>query len=172
MVNPATNENHVADNGSEDLTIINGDEFDDQGGLENPRAVAVNQYSNKIYVVNYTSNNVSIVDGDQPRHQRQRGSVSLGAVLNAMRDEIDVTTVGMNSHHHQHIYSVSRSLQPLLRQASYVYPTTNKAYVSNFIYDGAVTMIDGSNDSTGSVLVGNYPDCGRRQFAVAPGRTW
>ena len=160
-VNPATNEIYVADNGSEDLTIINGatNSTIRVGVGSNPRAVAVNQYSNKIYVVNYTSNNVSIVDGAT----NNVSNVSVGAspsalALNAMRDEIYVANSGDGT---VTIINTSTLATTIIAAGSPqgidVDPITNKAYVSNFIYDGAVTMIDGSTDSTGSVLVGNYP---------------
>jgi len=161
-VNPVTNKIYVADNGSEDLTIIDGatNSTTKVGVGTFPRAVAVNQYSNKIYVVNYTSNNVSIVDGATLSVTDVNvGSSPSALALNPMRDEIYVANTGDGT-----VTIINTStLTPTTIAAGTspegidVDPITNKAYASSFLSDGAVTMIDGSNDSTGSVLVGNYP---------------
>ena len=64
-VNPVTNKIYVANNGSDNVTVIDGS--DEQHGnrirRHHPYAVAVNPVTNKIYVANYGSNTFTVIDG-------------------------------------------------------------------------------------------------------------
>ncbi|MFM7293962.1 MAG: YncE family protein, partial [Burkholderiales bacterium] len=64
-VNPVTNKIYVANNGSNNVTVIDGatNTTTTVAVGTTPWAVAVNPVTNKIYVANYDSANVTVIDG-------------------------------------------------------------------------------------------------------------
>ena len=119
-VNPVTNKIYVANNSSNDVTVIDGatNTTSTVTAGTGPTAVAVNPVTNKIYVANLNSNNVTVIDG----------ATNLTSTV----------TVGMNP------------------TAVAVNPVTNKIYVAN-LNSNNVTVIDGVANTTTSVVAGTNP---------------
>src|SRR5438876_54073 len=66
-INPVTNKIYVANNSSNDITVIDGATNSTtlvrDANAKQPRSVAINPVTNKVYVTNSASNNVTVVDG-------------------------------------------------------------------------------------------------------------
>ncbi len=120
-VNPVTNKIYVANNGSANVTVIDGatNVTTTVSAGTNPYAVAVNPVTNKIYVANSGSANVTVIDG----------ATNVTSTVNA----------GTNP------YAVA------------VNPVTNKIYVANS-WSANVTVIDGATNVTSTVNAGTNPD--------------
>lgn len=119
-VNPATNKIYVANQNSNNVTVIDGATNSTVTVAVGwaPQAVAVDAAINKIYVANANSNTVTVINGANN----------------------STATVGVGS-------------QPMAIAAN---PLTNKIYISNY-RGNSVTVIDGATNSTSTVAVGNYP---------------
>ena len=159
-VNSATNKIYTANCGSNDVAIIDGATnltTTVAAGIY-PRAVAIDPFINKIYVVNYGSANVSVIDGAT----NLVTSVSVGSspaavVVNPVSGQAYVTNSGSGTA--TVIDETSLATTTVIAGGSPnsidVNPVSNKAYLTNNVWDGTVTMIDGSNDSTTFVSLGN-----------------
>ena len=119
-VNPVTNKIYVANQGSDNVTVIDGTDNSTTtvAAGAHPLAVAVNPVTNKIYIPNRATANVTVIDG----MDNSTTTVAAGAYSRAVA----------------------------------VNPVTNKIYVAN---DGSsnVTVIDGMDHSTTTVATGAEP---------------
>jgi YVTN family beta-propeller protein len=134
---------------------------------QTPVAIAVNTVTNKIYVVNQTDNDVTVIDGATSATL----TVSVGAnpvavAVNTLTNKVYVVnniglfgsngTVTVIDGATNNTSTVSVGGNP---QAVAVNPMTNKIYVVNngFGSNGTVTVIDGATNSTSTVMVGGDP---------------
>ncbi|MGB8888903.1 MAG: YncE family protein [Candidatus Korobacteraceae bacterium] len=125
-----------------------------------PVAVDVNSVTNKIYVANANSNNVTVIDGAT----NSTATVPAGwdpqaVVVNAITNKIyvanaDGNTVTVIDGTNNHTVTVGVGYEPMAIAAN---PVTNKIYVSNY-RGNSVTVIDGATNSTSTVAVGSYPE--------------
>ena len=116
----------------------------------NPQAVAVNPVTNKIYVVNFRSHNVTVIDGANGTTKTVGvGTFPSDIAVNPVTNKIYVTNSysnnvtiidGMNDT--TKMVEVGRSPRAIA-----VNPVTNKIYVVNSS-SNSVTVIDGANDTT------------------------
>jgi YVTN family beta-propeller protein len=115
-VNPVTNKIYVANQSSNNVTVIDGftNITNTVAAGSQPAAVAVNPVTNKIYVANPNSSDVTVIDGAT----NSPTTVGLGAGAFP-------TAVAVNS-------------------------VTNKIYVPN-AFNNPVTVIDGATNSTSTV---------------------
>jgi len=128
-----------------------------------PGGVAVNSVTNKIYVTNTGSNNVTVVNG--PNHTTTTvpvGTQPIAVAVNPVTNKIYVANFGsanvtvIDGADHSTV-TVPAGTTP---QAIAVNSVTNKIYVAN--KDGSnVTVIDGADNSTVTVPAGTEP------FAIA-----
>ncbi|MGA8878386.1 MAG: YncE family protein [Candidatus Korobacteraceae bacterium] len=124
-----------------------------------PVAITFNPATNKIYVVNQNSNNVTVIDGVTYK----TNTVATGATPNAIAvnsatnkiyvangnsDSVTVINGANNS-----TASVSVGDYPIAVAAN---PVTNKIYVANY-YANNVTVIDGTTNHTTTVSTGSRP---------------
>jgi YVTN family beta-propeller protein len=124
-----------------------------------PKSAAVNPATNKIYVANSSSNNVTVIDGAT----NATTTVSVGAypsavavnpvtnriyVANQFSDNVTVIDGATNA-----TTTVSAGSGP---GAVAVNPVTNKIYVAN-IHSNNVTVIDGATNATATVSAGTWP---------------
>jgi YVTN family beta-propeller protein len=121
-VNPVTNKIYVANQGSANVTVIDGatNGTTTVAAGSTPAEAAVNPVTNKVYVTNYYGANMTVIDG---------------------------ATNGTTT--------VAAGTYPL---AVAVNPVTNKVYVTNSD-NSRVTVIDGSRNLTVPVTTGNSPNC-------------
>lgn len=124
-----------------------------------PIAVAVNPATNKIYVANQNSNNVTVIDGTTYR----TGTVPVGALpgsvaVNSVTNMIYVAnengdTVSVINGANNSTATVASGRLPI---AVAVNSVTNKIYVANQ-NSGTATVINGATNTTSSVPVGQSP---------------
>ena len=81
-INPVTNKIYVANQGSVNVTVIDGatNSTTTVAAGSNPRAVAINPVTNKIYVANESSNDVTVIDGAPSTFTQHRTSVTMAGV--------------------------------------------------------------------------------------------
>ena len=170
-INPVTNKIYVANEGSSDVTVIDGATNTVVATVmagTTPFAVAINPVTNKIYVANRGSDNVTVIDGatntvvttvvagTSPR------AVAINPVTNkiyvANQDSANVTVI--NGANNTVVTTVASGSSPT---AVAVNPVTNKIYVANFISNN-VTVIDGATNTITTVAVGTGP----RAIAINP----
>jgi YVTN family beta-propeller protein len=119
-----------------------------------PRAVAVNPVTNKIYVANVNSNDITVIDGAT----NATSTVTVGAspltiainlvtnkiyVANQISNDVTVIDGATNA-----TFTVAVGASP---RAIAINPVTNKIYVANFgdgINPSTVTVIDGATNMT------------------------
>ena len=126
----------------------------------NPYAVAVNPVTNKVYVANIYSNNVTVIDGatnatttvatDSEPHavavNPATNKIYVANFNNASVTVIDGTTNDTTT--------VPAGTGPF---AVAVNPVTNKIYVANIFGSASVTVIDGATNGTTTVPAGEIP---------------
>lgn len=124
-----------------------------------PGGVAVNSVTNKIYVTNSGSNNVTVVNG--PNHMTTTVPVGTGpaaVAVNPVTNKIYVANMGsanitvIDGANHS-TFTVPAGTTP---QAIAVNSVTNKIYVANKDANN-VTVIDGADNSTATVPAGTEP---------------
>jgi YVTN family beta-propeller protein len=124
-----------------------------------PRAICVNPSTNKIYVANYNSDNVTVIDGatdstttvvagDAPFAICINPNTNRIYTANQYSDDVTVIDGATNS-----TTTVAAGDAP---RAISVNPKTNKIYVANYNSDN-VTVIDGATNSTTTVVAGDAP---------------
>ena len=124
-----------------------------------PVAVAINPVTNKIYVVNQNSNNVTVIDGvTYSTVTVAVGSAPQAVAVDATIDKIYVAnqnsdTVTVIDGTNNSTATVGVGINPMAVAAN---PVTNKIYVSNY-RGNSVTVIDGATNSTLTVAAGSYP---------------
>lgn len=131
-----------------------------------PQAVAVNPSTNKIYVANRESNNVTVIDGtDNSTVNVTVGSGASDIAVNTVTNKIYVANTLANTV--TVIDGVNNSTATIavgnFPVAIEINPLTNKIYVANQSSNTA-TIIDGADNSTTSIAVGTNP----RALAVNP----
>ena len=126
----------------------------------NPNRVAVNTVTNKIYVANFVSNNVTVINGadNSTLATVPAGSGPSDIVANTGTNKIYV--VNVNSNNVTVINGADNTTATVAVGSNptdiAVNPSTNKVYVTNSSSD-TVTVIDGTNNSTATVTAGNSP---------------
>ncbi len=162
-VNPATNRIYVANEGSDDVTVIDGATNAVLATVpvgDMPRRLAVNPATNKVYVANWLGNSVSVIDGATnavtatipiaaPRDLAINASANRVYVLDANHKlvVIDGATDAI-------LANVSTGTTP---SAIVVNPATNRIYVAN-ASSYTVTVVDGaSNAVLATVSTGLIP---------------
>jgi len=185
-VNPVTNKIYVANssggnNGNGTVTVIDG--ADNSTATVNagsyPLAIAVNSATNKVYVVNnsnaygeFATGTVTVIDGAT----NQTATVTVGLNPIALTVNPDTNKVYIVNNHTGSdsvtvIDGVTNSTDTVSvgpdPGAIAVNPATGKVYVVNLgagpcqtspNWDGTVTVIDGTDNSTTTVPVGLHPD--------------
>ena len=164
-VNPVTNKIYVANQGSPNLTVIDGatNTTTTVAAGTNPNAVAVNPVTNKIYVANLFSNNVTVIDGaTNTTTTLTAGANPYSVAVNPVTNQIYVANNGSNNvtvidGATNTTTAVAAGTNP---EAVAVNPVTNTIYVANTTSNN-VTVIDGATNTTTTVAAGATP------FAVA-----
>jgi YVTN family beta-propeller protein len=127
---------------------------------QGPRSVAVNPVTNKIYVPNYGSNNVTVIDGatnSTTTVTDPNANAPLAVVVNPVTNKIYVVNFGSNNV--TVIDGATNSTttvtdpnadgpSPMGPSPLAVNPVTNQIYVLN---GGNITVIDGATNSTTTV---------------------
>lgn len=135
---------------------------------QQPMAVAVNETTNKAYVVNHNSSSVTVIDG---KTRTVAATIKTGAgpeaiAVNAVTNRVYTANSGENS-----VTVIDGAIDTVVgtvRTGSNcnnlaVNPTTNKIYVTNN-FGHSVTVIDGATNTATTVRVGQGP----RGIAVNP----
>lgn len=163
-VNPASGWIYVANNGSANVTAINGATHAASAiaAGTNPRAIAVNPATNRIYVANNGSANVTIINGSDnsvvttvavastPRAIAVNPATNKIYVANEGGDSVSVIDGATNAV----VATPAVGDQP---RAIAINPATNRVYVANFNGD-SVSVIDGATDTvSATVTVGVDP---------------
>jgi YVTN family beta-propeller protein len=128
-----------------------------------PVALAANPVTNKIYVANLNSNNVTVIDGATNIMTTVAAGTNPNAVaVNQVTNKIYVTNETSNDVTVIDGATNATTTVPAGTWPRFVAvdPVTNKIYVANFT-SGNVTVIDGSTNATTTVAAGTKP------FAVA-----
>ena len=159
-VNPLSNMVYVANSGSNDVTVINGanNSAARVSVHSYPRAVAIDPFSNKILVANYSSGDVSIIDGPTNSVSNVTvGTNPTAAAVDPVHSRFYVTSSGSGT--------VTEIDEPTLANTAInvgssptaidVDPLTNRVYLTNSIWNGTVTTMDATDDSTMSVELGS-----------------
>ncbi len=121
-----------------------------------PYSVVVNPVTNKIYVANFTSNTVTVIDGSSNTVNTVAvGSTPVNVAVNPVTNKIYV--VNYASHNVTVIDGASNSTNTIAAGSEpwsvAVNPVTNKIYVANFASHN-VTVIDGATNNTSTVAAG------------------
>ncbi len=125
----------------------------------NPMAVAVNAVTNKIYVVNRSSNNVTVVDGVTYNTVTvPTGAAPDSLAINPVTNKIYVAngnsaTVTVIDGATNRTSTIGAGVGPF---AIALNTLTNKIYVANY-NSNSVTVINGSNNGTTNINVGTGP---------------
>jgi YVTN family beta-propeller protein len=125
-----------------------------------PYAVAVNPVTNKVYVPNYSSGTVTVIDG--ATHNTATvpvGSQPYAVAVNPVTNKVYVANLGSGTvtvidGATNNTATVPVGSTPI---AAAVNPVTNKVYVANY-NDDTVTVIDGASNTTVAVPVGSNPE--------------
>ena len=158
-VNPITNKIYVANELSNNVTVIDGATNATiavpTGTI--PDAVVVNPMTNKIYVANYSSDNVTVIDGATNTTTtvptgNTPGEMAVNPVTNKIyvRTAFGVTIIDGATNN---TITVPTGQSP---EAVAVNPVTNKIYVAN-LNSNNVTVIDGATNTTTTVVAGTNP---------------
>ncbi|MBZ5658723.1 MAG: choice-of-anchor D domain-containing protein, partial [Acidobacteriia bacterium] len=124
-----------------------------------PFGVAVNPVTNKIYVANYGSNNVTVIDGATSATQTvPAGSHPVAIAVNPVTNKIYVPN--SDSSNVTVIDGATNTTQTVgagsFPYAAAVNPVTDKIYVPNANSDN-ITVIDGTTNATQTVSAGTNP---------------
>jgi YVTN family beta-propeller protein len=123
-----------------------------------PYSVAVNPVTNKIYVGNDHSSNVTVIDGaTNATVTVAAGPGAAATAVNPVTNKIYVVNTGNNitviDGATNNTTTVAAGVGAI---AVAVNPVTNKIYVTNYGSNN-VTVIDGATNNTSTVAVGTYP---------------
>ena len=124
-----------------------------------PVAIAVNARTNKIYVVNQNSNNLTIIDGATNQATTvATGLLPTALAVNPATNKIYVTNGNSNS---VTVVDGQTNHTSIVPTGGYpvgvaVNPVTNRIYVANFNANN-VTVIDGATNATSTIGVGAHP---------------
>ena len=178
--NSTTNRIYVGNRWSDNVSVIDGatyTEIDTDGNPANgitripvgyrPHGVAVNPTTNRIYVANWGSDNVSVIDGgsDTVDATIPVGGGPVGVAVNPNTNRIYVTNQG--SDNVSVIDGDSDAVETTVSVGNYPYgvaanPTTNQIYVSNYVSNSAsdnVSVMDGDKKTVVAIVpVGDDPN--------------
>lgn len=128
---------------------------------EQPMAVAVNETTNRAYIVGHNSSSVTVIDG---KSRKAVATINTGAgpeavAVNPVTNRVYTVNSGENSV--SVIDGATNTVIATVRTGSNcnnigVNPTTNKIYVTNN-FGHSVTVIDGSTNTAVNVRVGQGP---------------
>lgn len=125
----------------------------------NPVAVAVNPFTNRIYVANQNSNNITVIDG----WSNYTVTVAVGAAPAAIAMNVNTNKIYVVNENSNSVtvmdgatYATATVNVGSLPVAIAVNPNTNKIYTANF-YSNDVTVIDGATNRTTEVTAGQRP---------------
>jgi YVTN family beta-propeller protein len=128
---------------------------------QQPMAVAVNQTTNRAYVVNHNSNSITVISGETRSAIAtiRTGSGPEAIAVNPLTNRVYVANSGESSV--TVIDGTSGTAVATVRTGSNcngvaVNPTTNRIYVTNN-FGHSVTVIDGATNTTATVRVGQGP---------------
>jgi YVTN family beta-propeller protein len=162
-VNPVTNKIYVANQSSNNVTVIDGASNSTTtvaAGSDDQTSVAVNPVTNKIYVANSAVDTVTVIDGAT----NTTTSVAVGLQPQAMAVNPVTNKVYVANFEDDTVTVIDGATNTtatvgvgLFADAVAVNPVTNKIYVANY-YDGTVTVIDGATNSTSTVVAGSGPN--------------
>jgi YVTN family beta-propeller protein len=160
-INPVTNKIYIANENSDDVTVIDGATNNATTLLvgAQPHAIAVNPATNKIYVANAGSDNVTVIDGENNNTTTVPavdGPVAIA--VNSVSNKIYVANGNSGNVTVIDGATNDTTIVPvgMAPYAICVNPVTNRIYVAN-AFSNNVTVIDGDDNSTASVYVGNIP---------------
>ena len=162
-MNPVTNKIYVANQGTNDVTVIDGASNATTtvaaGGA--PFTLAVNSVANEIYVANLGSNTVTVISGaTNATLTLAAGNVPVAVGVNAVTNKAyvanvfsdDITVIDGASH--------STITVPTVYGAPWAIalnPIVNQIYVT--IVDRGLVELDGATDTTTVVRTGTEPVC-------------
>ena len=127
----------------------------------NPRSLAVNPVTNKIYIANYSGNNVTVIDGaTNATTTVATGTTPSAVAVNPLTNKIYVVNNGSNN---VTVIDGATNATSTVPVATYptavaVNPVTNKIYIgfgNNIVT--SVTVIDGETNATRTVATGHAP---------------
>jgi YVTN family beta-propeller protein len=128
---------------------------------QQPMAIAVNETTNKAYIVNHNERSVTVIDG---KTRTASATIKVGAgpeaiAVNALTNRVYVVNAGESSV--TVIDGATGSIAAMVRTGSNcnavaVNPTTNKIYVTNN-FGHSVTVIDGATNLPTTFRVGQGP---------------
>ena len=124
-----------------------------------PLALVVNTVTNKVYVANSGSNNVTVIDGASNLTASVPTGVSPSAVaVNEVTNKVYVANAGSNTVTIIDGATKATNTVPVGSDPTSVAvnPVTNEIYVAN-LYGASVTVIHGATGLTDTVKVGSYP---------------
>ena len=161
-VNPVTNKIYAGNQGSNNVTV-----FDGQTNTKTtisvgttPVGVAVNPVTNKIYVANLTSNNVTVIDGVT----NTTTAIAVGTAPQAVAVNSVTNKIYVGNRNSANVTVIDGATNTTTNVATGTLPgaialnsATNKIYVTNQITNN-VTVIDGATNTTVTVTVGTGPE--------------
>jgi len=160
-INPVTNKIYVANQNSNNVTVIDGATYNTNTIMAGaaPNAIAVNSTTNKIYVTNGNSNTVTVINGaNNSTATVATGDYPFAVAVNPVTNKIYVANYNANNvtvidGATDHPTTVNTGSNPM---ALAVNPVTNNIYIAD---NGSndVTIINGATNSTTSVAVGSHP---------------
>jgi YVTN family beta-propeller protein len=154
-VNPTTNRVYVSNNGSNNVSIVDGSTnavIATTPVGSKPMGVAVNPTTNRVYVANQGSNNVSVLDGSSNAviATIAVGTGPIEVAVNPTTNRVYVTNSQSNTASvidgasNTVIASISFASSPL---GIAVNPTTNRVYVITTGAAGVLSVIDGTSNA-------------------------
>src|SRR5271166_3157469 len=158
-VNPATNMIYVPNNGTADVTIINGINLQTSmvGAGNFPNAVAVNPVTNKIYVVNQGDGTITVINGstNQTSTIDVLGNLLVTIAVNPVTNKVYAVDLSNND-----VVAIDGATQQFtdvavgaLPQGIAVNTVTNQIYVANYCGNDPNCPTNGTG--TVSVINGN-----------------
>jgi YVTN family beta-propeller protein len=124
-----------------------------------PEAIAIDSVTDKIYVTNYFSNDVTVIDGATNSTTTVGAGTNPWAIgVNPVTNMIYVANYGSNTvtainGANNSTDFVNTGALPI---AIVVNPVSNKIYVANYGRSGGVTVINGATNATATVSLGSY----------------
>ncbi len=153
-INPLTNKIYVANQASNNVTVIDGatNTTTTIAAGTGPSAIAVNPVTNRIYVTNQNSNNVTVIDGGTGATTTVgTGNTPSTLAVNPVSNQIFVLNHGgitIIDGATNNTIPISLSSLPI---ALAVNPATNYVYVTTFT--GSVAIVNGATDSLSSTTI-------------------
>jgi YVTN family beta-propeller protein len=158
-VNPVTNKIYVANNGSNNVSVIDGatSATATVAAGTHPVAVGVNPVTNKIYVANEGSNNVTVIDGATNSTTTVAiDSTPVAVAVNPVTNKIYVAESGGccglvvidGATNNTTSIALAPTCTAIFTSDIAVNPVTNKTYVlANDCSSGHVFVVDGSTNN-------------------------